>query len=160
MQLLFADSVYIVPLQFIIWAICIGVNLGFIVTYISKNINGAIVRKLLESPLGEENAKTLSELGYEKISLWTKILLKDGGVLRSVVCVVGGQIPKAENTEGVLAPDFENAKFYILESNKKRAELTYGTKQKWIFLPIFMILSVLVSALMAWLMPMLMNAIL
>ncbi len=159
MQLLFADSVYIVPLQFIIWAICIGVNLGFIVSFISKNINGSIVRKLLEGQTGEENAKTLSELGYEKISLWTRIILKDGGILRGVVNVVGGTIPKAENTEGVLVPDFENAKFYILESNKKRAEITYGTKQKWIFLPIFIILSVIISALMAWLMPMLMNAI-
>lgn len=159
MQFLFADAVYIVPINVAIWAICIGVNLGFIVSFFSRNIAGDIVRRLLALPIGEENAKTLGELGYKKVSFLNKVLLKDGSALRRIVFVLGGQIPMSENTEGISVPDFASARFYIPESQRKRAEITYGEKQKWIFLPIFVILSISVSALMAWLMPMLMDAI-
>lgn len=159
MQFLFADAVYIVPIQVAVWAICIGVNLGFIVSFLSRNVTGSIVRRLLALPTGEENAQTLQELGYKKVSFLNKVLLKDGSSLRKIVHVYGGQIPIVENTEGVSVPDFESARFYIPESQRKRAEITYGAKQNWILLPIFVILSISVSALMAWLMPILMNAI-
>ncbi len=159
---LFADAsaeTGILPIKFVIWAICIGVNLGYIATFISKNATGTIVRKLLEGAIGEENAKTLGELGYEKISFSHKVMLKDGGSLRSAVYVVGGQIPLAENSEGAMVPDWQSARFYIPESQNERATIMYGKKQNWIFLPIFIILSIALSFLMAWLMPMLMDAI-
>ena len=159
MMLLFADAELIIPIQFAIWAICIGVNLAFIVSFISRNVAGKVVRLLLASPSGEENAQTLTELGYKKVGFINRVLLKDGSSLRKIVHVYGGEIPMAENTEGILVQDFESARFYIPESQRKHAEVSYGTKQNWIFLPFFVILSIAVSALMAWLMPLLMNAI-
>lgn len=159
MHFLFADAVHIIPVSSIVWGICIGVNLAFIVSFIVRNHTGKIVRKLLSFPVGEEGSKTFSELGYEKVGFLHKVILKDGSTLRRIIFVEGGQIPKAENTEGVLVPDWENARFYIPEEQRARAESLYGKEQKWIFLPIFIIASVLLSSLMAWLMPLLLNAI-
>jgi hypothetical protein len=157
--LLFADASYIVPINIIIWSICIGANLGFLYSYYSKNIVGSFVRKLLSCARGEENAKTLSELGYPKFTLFHKVILKDGSYLRNTISVVGGSIPKAENTEGESAVDWESAKFYIPGSKQDKAILSYGTAQKWIFLPIFLVLSVLVSAVMCILMPFFIEAL-
>lgn len=158
---LFAESSSpeIMPIKFVVWAICIGVNLGYIATFISKNATGIIVRKLLQNALGEENSKSLGELGYQKASFSQKVMLKDGGSLRSIIYVVGGQIPLIENSEGAMVPDWTNARFYIPESQRERATIMYGKKQNWIFLPIFIVLSIALSFLMAWLMPMLMGAI-
>lgn len=158
MHFLFADAVHIIPVSSIVWGICIGVNLAFIVSFIARNCTGKIVRKLLSFPAGEEG-KTFSELGYEKIGFLHKVILKDGSTLRRIISVEDGQIPKAENTEGVLAPDWESARFYIPEGQRKRAESLYGKPQNWIFLPIFIIASILLSSLMAWLTPLLLNAI-
>jgi hypothetical protein len=154
-NLLFADASYIVPINIIIWSICIGANLGFLYSYYSKNIVGSFVRKLLSCARGEENAKTLSELGSPKFTLFHKVILKDGSYLRNTISVVGGSIPKAENTEGESAVDWESAKFYIPSSKQDKATLSYGTAQKWIFLPIFGILSVLLSVAMTFIMPIL-----
>ncbi len=159
MQLLFADAVQIIPISSIVWGMCTGVNLAFILSFIVRNATGKIVRSLLTFPVGEENAKTLLELGFKKVSFFSKVLLKDGSSLRKIVFVSGGELPRRENTEGALVPDWENARFYIPDGERKRAESLYGKPQKWVFLPIFIVLSIAVSALMAWLMPILMNAI-
>ena len=158
MQFLFADAAYLIPISYIIWAICIGVNLAFILSFISRNIVGKIVRSILSFPEGEECGKTFAELGFKKVSFFAKILLKEGSSLRSIVQIEGGQIP-TKVADGSIVHDWENAKLFIPESQRKRAESLYGKRQRWIFLPIFMIVSIGLSALMAWLMPILMNAI-
>lgn len=155
---LFAEG-EIIPISYVIWAICIGANLGFLYLYLSKNVVGGVVRKLLASAIGEDNAKTLSELGYKKFSLLHKFLLKDGGILRSFVSVVGGQIPKISNSNGEESPDFDGAKFYISGESKDKAQRSYGTPQKWIFLPIFVVASIILSFLMSLIMPLLMDAL-
>lgn len=157
-SLLFA-STDIVPISFVVWAVCIGTNIGFIYLFFSRNIVGGIVRKMLASAVGEDNAKTVCELGYKKFCLFHKFLLKDGGILRTFVNVVGGEIPKITNSKGETETDFENAKFYISIENKEKAEHSYGKAQKWIFLPIFIVSSVIISALMAYLLPMLFEAL-
>ncbi len=157
-QFLFASG-EIVPIKFVIWAICIGTNLGFLYTYLSKNVVGGVVRKLLSSANSEEEAKTLSELGYSKFSLLHKFLLKDGGILRSIISVAGGQIPKISNSKGEEVTDFDNARFYIPAGNKDKAMRSYGTPQKWIFLPIFAIASVAISYVMTLIMPILFEAL-
>ena len=160
MAFLFANTeTDIVPIAFVVWAVCIGANIGYFYLFFSRNIVGGVVRKLLESSVGEENAKTLSELGYTKFSLFHKTLLKDGGILRSFIGVVGGEIPKISNSKCETEVDFDSAKFYIPLENKQKAELSYGKPQKWIFLPIFVVLSIAVSALMAFLLPILFEAL-
>ena len=133
MQFLFADVVHIIPISSIIWGICIGVNLAFLLSFIVRNINGNIVRKLLAFPKGEEDAKTFSELGYKKVGFFHKVILKDGSSLRKIINVAGGDLPRAENTEGAIVPDWENAKFFIPEGQRERATILYGKKQNWIF---------------------------
>ena len=155
---LFAEG-ELIPTNYIIWAICIGTNLGYLYMCFSRNIVGNIVRKLLASAQGEDNAKTLSELGYTKFSLFHKFLLKDGGILRSCISVVGGQIPKISNSNGEEEVSFDSAKFYISSEGKTKAMRSYGTPQKWIFLPIFIVLSVGVSYLMTLVMPILLDAL-
>jgi hypothetical protein len=158
MSLIFAQA-DILPIKFVVWAICIGTNIGYIYLFFSRNVIGGVVRKMLASAVGEDNAKTLSELGYKKFSLFHKILLKDGGILRSFVNVSGGQIPNISNSSEETKVDFDSARFYISIENKDKAEHSYGKPQKWIFLPIFIVLSVAVSAIMALLFPMLFDAL-
>ncbi len=150
---LFADAIYAVPLNIIIWSICIGANIGFLYNFYSRNIIGSLVRKLLALGVGEENAKTMSELGYKRFTLFHKVILKDGSYLRNIVHVAGGAIPQATNEEGALALDWDNARFYIPESKLSKAKGSYGAPQKWIFLPIFIALSILLSVAMIYIMP-------
>ena len=154
---LFADADYSVPINLIIWSICIGVNLGVLYNYYSKNIVGSLVRRLFTIN-SEENAKTIKELGYKKCTLWHKLVLKDTSSLRKLISVVGGKIPTAKNEEGQEVKDWENARFYIPES-KSSAKDAYKTAQKWIYLPIFTILSVIISVLMCFLMPFFIGAL-
>ena len=149
---LFADADYSVPINVIIWSICIGVNLGCLYTYYSRNILGSIVRRLLKFE-GEENAKTIKELGYKSPNIWHKLVLRDGSMVRRLINVIGGTIPTTTGKDNTTTLDWEKAKFYIPTSNKKKAIDAYGTPQKWIFLPIFIVLSVLISVGMCFLMP-------
>ena len=157
---LFADAIYSIPIQLIVWAIYIGVNLGFLYSYFSKNIVGDVVRRLtVVGATSEENAKSLSELGYKKFSFFHKVLLKDSSSLRSLICVAGNTIPKAINEEGVMAPDWESAKFYIPDAKLQKAKISYGTPQKWFYIPIFVVLSTIISTIMAFIMPILIEAL-
>lgn len=159
-MILFADAIYSIPVNLIIWAICIGANLGFLYSYFSKNVVGSVVRRMIDTGATDKlSAKTLGELGYERFSFFHKVILKDTSNLRSIISVVGGSIPKAENEEGVMAPSWEEARFYIPESKLSRAKAAYGTPQKWFYIPIFVVLSTIVSAIMAVVMPMLIEAL-
>ena len=157
---LFADAIYALPINLIIWAICIGVNLGFLYNYFSKNIVGSIVRHLISAgATNEEGAKTLSELGYKRFSFFHKVVLKDTSNLRRIISVAGGTIPRAINEEGVDGPDWENARFYIPECQLAKAKASYGTAQKWFYIPIFVVLSTILSAIMAVIMPVFIEAL-
>ena len=155
---LFADADYSVPTNVIIWSICIGVNLGFLYNYYSKNLVGNIVRKLLLES-SEENPKTLFEAGVKRITLWHKLVLRKGAPLRRIISVSGGDIPKKKDAKGQDVCDWENAKFYISAQSKGKAKEAYGTAQKWIFLPIFLVLSILVTVAMCFLMPFFIEAL-
>lgn len=155
---LFADADYSVPINVIIWSICIGVNLGVLYNYYTKNILGSIIRRLLKFE-GEESAKTITQLGYKKPNFWHKVVLRDGSQLRKLISVVGGSIPTTKDKNDTSIPDWEQARFYIPISTRKKAADAYGNPQKWIFLPIFIVLSVLISIGMCFLMPFFIDAL-
>ena len=157
-MLLFADADYSIPINLIIWCICVGVNLGFFYGFYTKNIVGSFVRRLLNIN-SEENAKTITELGYKKINPWHKMILRNNSLLRKVISVQGGSLPITERKDGLRVTSWESAKFYISESNKQKATNAYGVPQKWIFLPVFVILSVLISVGMCFLMPFFIDAL-
>ena len=156
-MLLFADADYSLPINWIIWAICIGTNLGVLYNYYSKNIVGSFVRKLFTIN-SEESAKTIKELGYKKCNVWHKLILRDKSIIRKFVLVAGGKIPTVKDQEGKDVKDWDNARFYIPDSSAS-AKNAYKTPQKWIFLPIFSILSVVVSVIMCFLMPFFIGAL-
>lgn len=159
-MILFADAIYALPVNLTIWAICIGVNLGFLYNYFSKNVVGSVVRRLIGAgATSEESAKTLLELGYKKFSFFHKVILKDSSNLRTIIFAQGNAIPKAINEEGVEGLDWENARFYIPETKLQRANKAYGTPQKWFYIPIFVVLSTILSAVMTILMPMFIKAL-
>ncbi|MBQ4511328.1 MAG: hypothetical protein II984_11435 [Clostridia bacterium] len=144
--------------ELIIWAICIGVSLGFVVNFVSKAIVGPFVRALLaKNAIGEFNAISLREAGF----LYRKLLmisLRDGSSLRNTVSVVGGKLPTI-TAGGKTAIDYEKALFYIPESKKQKAQNTFGEGEKWYILILFIALAILCAYGMSKIMPLLVEAL-
>lgn len=143
---------------FIIWAICIGVTLGFVFNYVSKLIPGPFVRALLsKNAIGEDNAVSLRDLGFlnKKLVLFA---LNEGSSLRNIVSVVGGKLPTI-TANGKTAIDYEKALFYIPESKKIKAQTAFGEKEKWYILPLFIILAIAIAYGMSKVMPLLVEAL-
>ena len=113
-------------------ALVIGVTLGamiaFTVYFFQTRVLGALVRKMLEVARGEDNAKTLSELG--KTGKFYKLFLGDKSVLRKYISVVGGKLPRDDENE----PDFNLARFYIDEEKVDKCEMRYSRDTKiWLY---------------------------
>ena len=142
----------------IIWAVCVGVSLGFVGNFVSKAIAGPFVRALLsKGAIGEENAISLREAGF----LYRKLLafsLRDGSSLRNTVSVVGGSLPRI-SAGGRTAIDYEKALFYIPEAKKEKAQNTFGEGEKWYLLLIFIALSIICAYGMSQIMPLLVEAL-
>ena len=138
--MLFMKAAYY-SLNAVIWAGVIGIFVAVVLYYYSKLYVGGFIRKCLKDAAGEQNAKTLAELGYFKHFL-IKHTIKSGS-LRHVLCVVGGNIPTIQK-EGKKRPqyDFESARFYISEEFNARAYVQYGEKPKlltFILITLFLI---------------------
>lgn len=143
----------------LVWTICVGVCLSLVYVFVSKILTGAVIRKLLDKGVGEENAKTLYEL--ELSSFYIKLYsftLRDGKHLRSLVSCVGGTIPKSveklepsNDTDKPIEPqeylDFTKAKFYISKEKEEKARSMYGKAPKWFWLPISLAIAIVVAYL-------------
>lgn len=144
--------------ELIIWAICIGVVLGFVGNFLSKAIAGPFVRALIsKGAIGENNAILLRDVGFlnKKFLL---IALRDGSSLRSIVSVTGGALPTITAGKKT-AIDYEKALFYIPESKKEKAQATFGDGEKWYILLIFIALAILCAYGMSEVMPLLVEAL-
>jgi hypothetical protein len=137
----------------LVWCIGIGAILAFCYNFFSQTICGKIIRKMLESgSIGEENAKSLSELN-EKPTLFTKLFLKDKGLLRHVVEVKGGKFPLMPLEKKDVC-DFDAARFYIPEAKEEKARARYSEPLKLRYLLLFTVLAILVSIAMSFAVPM------
>jgi len=144
--------------ELIIWAICIGVVLGFVGNFLSKAIAGPFVRALIsKGAIGENNAILLRDAGFLNKKLLL-IALRDGSSLRSIVSVTGGNLPTVTVGKKT-AIDYEKALFYIPESKKEKAQVTFGEGEKWYILPVFIVLAVACAYGMAEVMPLLVEAL-
>lgn len=154
---IFLEATANIPINPMIWGICIGINLAFLFTFIVRGVNGMIVRPLL-SHIGAENAAALKDLDLKGLKLWfAKRLLRDNSTLRNTVSCVGGkifQIPvenQATEGEKPIEPtfkyDYENTLFYIEKSKAEKARITYGKPSPWYIAVIFMVLSLGISYL-------------
>ena len=108
--------------------VCIGAMLAFTVYFFQTRVLGSLVRRLLIEARGEENAKTLKELGAN--TRFYKYFLGDKSVFRRYVSVLGGVLPRDEENE----PDFDTACFYIDEKNVEKCEIRYSRDTKiWLY---------------------------
>ena len=115
---------HIITTEVVVWGIVVGAMLAFTVYFFQMRVLGSLVRELCASCVGEENAKTLSELGKNKA--FYRHFLGENGILRRIISVVGGELPK--NSEG--AYDFESARFYISADKLEIAEKRYSKDVK------------------------------
>ena len=124
----------------VVWSICAGACLAFIINYIYRTVAGPFVRTLIAyDHIDKESAVTLSELKMNKKVL--KFLLKDGSPLRAYVSVVGDTIPSfTEGKRKVL--DFDSAQFYIEESKKEKSQKSFGEPEKWYLIVVFIALAI------------------
>jgi ABC-type antimicrobial peptide transport system permease subunit len=117
-----------------VYSIAIGVFFAFFAYWFLQNVVGKLVRRIAKKAIGEENAKTLEELG--RSNALNRYLLRDGSTLRRMIFCVGDALPK---TEGGKA-DFTQAKFFVTEDNAKKALHRYPRKISpwWLVLVFFL----------------------
>jgi ABC-type antimicrobial peptide transport system permease subunit len=117
-----------------VYSIAIGVFFAFFAYWFLQNVVGKLVRRIAKKAIGEENAKTLEELGRNN-ALY-RYLLRDGSTLRRMISCVGDALPKAEGGKA----DFTQAKFFVTEDNAKKALHRYPRKISpwWLVLVFFL----------------------
>ena len=144
--------------ELIIWAICIGVVLGFVGNFLTKAITGPFVRALIsKGAINENNAVSLRDVGFINKKLLL-IALRDGSSLRNIVSVVGGNLPTVTAGKKT-AINYEKALFYIPENKKEKAQTTFGEGEKWYILFVFVTLAIICAYGMSKVMPLLVEAL-
>ena len=145
----------IVTAEFYVWAACAGFIFTMFFVFFLKGAESKLMVKLLTSQaFSEESARSLSEL--EVTGRLVKYLLRNGSTLRRVVTLVGDS--RASLQKGVKTKiNFESARFYIDESNKKRAESMKKSAVKWYMLPVFCAIAIGIAVGMHYLIPFIQN---
>ena len=141
----------------LVWCIGIGAILAFCYNFFAQTVCGKIVRVLLDaSIIGEENAKTLDDLSI-KPTFFTRLFLKDKGMLRHVVAVQGGSFPLKPLDEKRDTYDFDTAKFYIPKEKLEKASARYKEALKVRYLILFIVLAILACIGMSYAVPMVLS---
>lgn len=119
----------------VIWSICAGVCLAFIVNHIYKRLVGPLVRTLIAyDHLSPESAVTLDELKLNnKIN---RFLLKDSSPIMAYILVVGGSIPRDENGKY----DYASARLYVAQNKKEKASKAFAEPERLILLFVYLAL--------------------
>ena len=178
---------WIIDQKILIYAIAGGVFLAYFAYWFVQSFIGGLVRKMLENGVGEENAKTLSEL--EKSSFLYKWFLRNGSTLRNLVSCVGGdlkeikkakdgsytEVEKSDSDKKLSFKEkvksfflrfkpkiynFENAKFYISQENEKKARDRHSKAVNPLWLPLMLVLCAAAAFGMTYLLPIIMDYIL
>lgn len=178
MYLLFENAPFlgwVVTSNIVIYAIAVGVFLSFVGYWFVQNVVGELVRKLLKNGVGEDNAKTLKDLG--SLNFIFKFLLREGKTLRNLVSVKGGALtplnvkkedsetPKKKSFKDRIASlkrvkyDYENAEFFIPEDKVEKARAKFAHKSNIFWLPLVFILCAVVAFGMTFLLPIIMDLI-
>lgn len=143
--------------EFYVWAACIGFNITMLFTFFLKGAESRLMKKLLTGQaFSAESARSLNELD---INGWLiKFLLRDGSTLRKVVTLAGESDDRLTLQKGARRRvNFDEAKFYIAEENKKRAESMQKSAIKWYLLPVFCALSIGIAIGVHYLIPVFQN---
>ncbi|MBR5516157.1 MAG: hypothetical protein IKU52_08145 [Clostridia bacterium] len=125
----------------VIWAFYIGIVIASFMMWYNRKIVGRAVRVLSKKGIFSiDNALTVKQAGIDSIFI-KKALKKQYSSLRRVVyCTVDK--PKLN------ANDFENARFYIPEEQKYRAEIKYEGKNTSLLMVLITAVLMFISALL------------
>ncbi len=161
----------LVNMRNIIFGICVGLIIASAMMAYEKNKKGGFVRRVVRREcLSPEKAMTLAELGYEKSFAIKSDLRRHTALSKTVKCVereAHEQDVEAMRTayielngddKGFVPPafvmDFATAHFYIPDEAHYAAEIRYDNKGSgWRTLVIVIIASLLLGALICFLLP-------
>lgn len=141
----------------LVWSVCLGFNVAMVISFVLRKTSGVFVSRLFEAEAhSPESAKTLAELNCKGWLL--RRFLKDGSTLRRLVFVANdnNSLPTVTKDSKTVS-DFESARFYISESGIEKATLLTKGRLGWWVLPVFSILSVILAAVVDYLMPIFTN---
>lgn len=111
----------------VIWAFYIGILIASVVMWYNQRVVGKAVRVLYKKGIFSiDKALTLKQLGLNSFFIRTALKKQFSPLRRVVYCSI--QKPNLSDN------DFENAKFYIPEEQKYRAEVKYHGKNTSIVL--------------------------
>ena len=115
-----------ITLPLVVWAIIFGIILSWIIIIYKQRIVGAFVRAMIEAgATSPETAKTAEELGQDhNVSALSSF--KKSAALHRMIYICGEE-ERAEDKKYRPETD-ENTKFYIPETQLKRAQDQYGGK--------------------------------
>jgi len=137
-------------LEIVIWSLFIGIVIGVFGSFYVKQVLGAFVRKLLEvgadSP---QNAKTMSELGFDK-NYFVLNALKETSTLRKLIsCDGDADVP--ENITAKKQRELNlGRRWYIPRELFDRAELMYDSRGNTIGVALISILAFMIAALISF----------
>ncbi len=140
------------PLFFVIWSFALGLFLAMLFGYLTKRINGYLVRSLLKAEaFAPESSQNLEDLGCN--NFYFRWLLRETGTLRRLIFSVqeekGAQDGEAndgsdgndggEATEGAAEGSTEALpRYYIPEQNRYRAERIFSLERGMeLMIPLF-----------------------
>jgi hypothetical protein len=112
----------------VIFAMCAGILLASLCTMYQRYVPGSFIRALLRAEaFSAENAKSISEIGFEK-NIFIRFELQFGTLLlKHLGFTEENEKTSFEKFSSRKRPS-RNARFYIPEELKYRAELRYETK--------------------------------
>lgn len=140
---------HLLTTEIVVWGACIGAIIAFSINFFQNHILGSFVRKLLKECVGEESAKTLTELGCDRF--YYRFFLKNGSSLRKFV---GGCVDNSQN-EAKIAP----VRYYIIEEKSEYAAKRYSKDAPiWLYI-VSIVSSVAVATAMHFLLPLMLNLI-
>ncbi len=105
----------------------IGILFAILINLFRNETSGRAVRLLLKADaIGEDNAKTPKELGFDN-SFFLRFILKDKAYLRKII-KCAGQEPALNRLKMIPSQAFSEMKLYIPEEQKFRAEEQFKRK--------------------------------
>lgn len=122
-----------------VWCLVAGIIVAFVVIFFNKTVTGALVRALLDAgAIGEENAKTLAELGLDENTSF-KNSYKRSKTIRGYI--------KTDKEVTEIAAD---TRMYIPEDVKARAEAQFALRGNELFIVIIgAVIAIAVGALVS-----------
>lgn len=165
----------------VLFFLALGICAACFVLNYYQSVISLFLKKLIRAEATAENAKTLSDLGLKENKTLKKLILKDGGVLKRAVSVIGlkkltfeeykeaearfKQAKKEKSEKGITKPsaleiNFDEAKFYMTEEQRAYADHAYKTNDGSIIkTSLYCLLIIALYFVAVFLMPSILSAI-